>query len=420
MALDLLKSAKAALKSDELTIDNAVFKLHYRATVAILIGSSLIGVAKQYFGDPINCQTASGVNSKVLDDYCWIHSTFHIRTEFQGNVGCLVDPELMTDKQSFTGGTSYFDTSAPSAGLAQISQPLAMTTPDTAFYQWVPFVLVLQAALFYIPRRIWKSCEGGLIESFGKEAKTIVILKGDSENQVKKGSVLKEDVARKYSSYFQSILHHNTGYFAQFLICEILNLLVDILNIYLTDFFLAGRFMKYGTQVWKYLTHDQFSRTDMPNPMCTVFPTVTSCTFHSVGTAAGEQKFNSLCVLSLNIINEKIYLLLWFWMFGLTLLTALHLLIRFAVIAIHPLRYILILIKTRGFTQADLSTCKSVLDRCHLGDWFVLYQLSKNSNTYFFRYLLKHLEKSLYSKPKSRPSSIRGESFPKYSEGRDL
>ena len=49
----------------------------------------------------------------------------------------------------------------------------------------------------------------------GKDAKTIVILKGDSENQAKKGSVLNEDVARKYSAYFQSILHHNNGYFAQ-------------------------------------------------------------------------------------------------------------------------------------------------------------------------------------------------------------
>ena len=31
-----------------------------------------------------------------------------------------------------------------------------------------------------------------------------------------------------------------------------------------------------------------------------------SCTFHTVGTAAGEQKFNSVCILSLNIINEKV------------------------------------------------------------------------------------------------------------------
>ena len=30
--------------------------MHYRVTVLILLTSSGIGVAKQYFGDPINCQ----------------------------------------------------------------------------------------------------------------------------------------------------------------------------------------------------------------------------------------------------------------------------------------------------------------------------------------------------------------------------
>ena len=59
----------------------------------------------------------------------------------QGNVGCLVDPELMMDKQSITGGGFYFDNSSPRSGLAQ---PGNTATPDTSFYQWVPFVLVLQ------------------------------------------------------------------------------------------------------------------------------------------------------------------------------------------------------------------------------------------------------------------------------------
>ena len=49
----------------------------------------------------------------------------------------------------------------------------------------------------------------------GKDAKQIVILKGDFEKQLEKGSFIKEDIARKYSAYFQSILHHNNGYFAQ-------------------------------------------------------------------------------------------------------------------------------------------------------------------------------------------------------------
>ena len=50
----------------------------------------------------------------------------------------------------------------------------------------------------------------------GKDARHVVILKGDRNNQIEKGgSVIKEEVARKYSTYFQSILHHNNGYFAQ-------------------------------------------------------------------------------------------------------------------------------------------------------------------------------------------------------------
>ena len=53
------------------------------------------------------------------------------------------------------------------------------------------------------------------ISASGKDAKKIVILKGDFENQSEKGSAIKEDIARKYSTYFHSILHHNNGYFIQ-------------------------------------------------------------------------------------------------------------------------------------------------------------------------------------------------------------
>ena len=58
-----------------------------------------------------------------MDDYCWIHSTFHVRSEFQGNVGCILDTVL--------------------AGQNSLAMAAA-ETPDTAFYQWVPFTLVFQ------------------------------------------------------------------------------------------------------------------------------------------------------------------------------------------------------------------------------------------------------------------------------------
>ena len=48
----------------------------------------------------------------------------------------------------------------------------------------------------------------------GRDAKRLVILKGDFESgEEKGGGQLKEEIARKYSAYFQSILHHNNGYF---------------------------------------------------------------------------------------------------------------------------------------------------------------------------------------------------------------
>ena len=64
--------------------------------------------------------------------------------------------------------------------------------------------------------------------------------------------------------------------------------------------------------------------------MCAVFPTEVSCNIPNVGAAGDAQSHNGLCVLTQvivitpqlvlilcihlkNIINEKIYLVLWFW-----------------------------------------------------------------------------------------------------------
>ncbi|XP_023346382.1 innexin inx2 [Eurytemora carolleeae] len=408
MALDVFSSVRSLFKPEDFTIDNIVFKLHYRVSVILFLGSSLVGVAKQYFGDPINCQTASGVSSKVLDDYCWIHSTFHLRNEYQGNVGCIVDSELLPERTNYI--PSYYEENRSAQSMVRTpSILLSQSTPDTSFYQWVPFTLLLQAILFYVPRKIWKSCEGGLIESFGREGKRRVLMRGDVEGALEHGFILKDDLARKYSAYFLSILHHNNGYFIQYLICEVLNFLISVGNIYLTDYFLGGRFIRYGTRVVRFLYYDQIARLDMPNPFCTVFPTITSCTFHTVGSAAGEQKFNSLCILSLNIINEKVYLLLWFWMYFLTVVSGVHLFYRLLVVFVPPLRYLLILCRTRGFSRLDSNTAKNVLSHCYLGDWFVLYQLSKNSNTYFFRYLLRHLDKAFTNQAKNKIGRLRAD-----------
>ena len=40
-----------------------------------------------------------------------------------------------------------------------------------------------------------------------------------------------------------------------------------------------------------------------------------------------------------------------------------------------------------------------------IGDWFVLYQLSKNCNPYFYREFIRELARDLRTKPKKSQSS---------------
>ena len=52
------------------------------------------------------------------------------------------------------------------------------------------------------------------------------------------------------------------------------------------------------------------------------------------------------------------------------------------------------------FKTQDLKIVKKILTFCYLGDWWVLYQLGRNSNTHFFRYLLRHIEHDFALKEK--------------------
>ena len=49
---------------------------------------------------------------------------------------------------------------------------------------------------------------------------------------------------------------------------------------------------------------------------------------------------------------------------------------------------------TGNITKAETrDSIREIVSKCHLGDWFVLYQLSRNVNMYFFRSFIKELGK---------------------------
>ena len=49
-------ATKFFLEVNQISIDNWTFKLFYKATTTLLLACSVIASAKQFFGDPINCE----------------------------------------------------------------------------------------------------------------------------------------------------------------------------------------------------------------------------------------------------------------------------------------------------------------------------------------------------------------------------
>ena len=81
-------------------------------------------------------------------------------------------------------------------------------------------------------------------------------------------------------------------------------------------------------------------------------------------------------------------------------------------------RSLLLMFRARMFRTTDLKTVRRVLSSCYLGDWWVLYQIGRNSNTHFFRYLLRHIELCICAKERQQKSAQVGGVRLKVTNGR--
>lgn len=354
MVFDIFGSLRSLLKIDPINIDNNVFKLHYKATVIFLILFSLLVTGRQYFGDPIDCIQRDDIPANIIDTYCWIHSTFTLPDAFNKTVGVEV-PHPGIDK--FVRGERRI---------------------YHKYYQWVCFVLFLQAIMFYVPRYLWKIWEGGRLRSLVLDLHD-PILKPEA----------KRDQIHQLSTYLRDNFTYHNSYFYHFLFCETFNFMTVVVNIYGVDAFLGGEFMTYGLDVLRYTRMDVETRDD---PMIRIFPRMTKCTFHRYGPSGDVQKYDALCLLPLNVINEKIYVFLWFWFVFLAIIDVVFIVYRIATIFIPKMRYINVRSRAR---LTDRFNLKIIMDSAGIGDWFLLYLLSKNMDASNFKDLLQDFAKEL-------------------------
>ncbi|RWS02486.1 innexin inx2-like protein [Dinothrombium tinctorium] len=344
----LFGSLKSFIKPQACIIDNQVFRLHYKFSVVILIAFSVMVTARQYFGDPIDCISKDDIPSNLLDTYCWIHTTFSLEDAWRKKVGTEV-PYPGVDKYKPGEKRVYH-----------------------AYYQWVCFVLFFQALFFYVPRYFWKSFEGGRMKNLLLGLNSPIV----DEDQKKKNIPL-------LVSYLERNLHnHNTSFYV-YCFAEILNLVNVVVQMVLMNRFLHGEFMTYGLKVISFSEWDWALRYD---PMIQVFPRLTKCTFHRFGSSGDVQKHDAMCILPINIINEKVYIFLWFWFCFLFFVTLLGLVYRAMIILLPKMRVLATQSRCRLINKDHLEV---VINKIKIGDWFVLDLLGKNLNALNFKELVE-------------------------------
>jgi len=352
--LDIFRGLKGLVKPHAVTIDSSIFRLHYSASVSFLLAFSLIVTTRQYVGNPIDCVHTKDIPEDVLNTYCWIHSTYTIPSAFWKRIG--------------------IDVAHP--GIDKTVDPEERRY--VRYYQWVCFCLFFQAILFYVPRWLWKNWEAGKIGALKMDLDQGIIT--ESEKRQKKKLLL---------DYLYANLKNHNFWAYRYFFCEFLGLVNIFGQMFLMDRFFDGTFLTFGIEVISFAERDQEDRID---PMVYIFPRMTKCTFHKFGTSGEIEKHDAMCILPLNIVNEKIYIFIWFWFLLLGFLTILVVTYRILIVFSPRIRAYLLYIRFRLVKKECINI---IIKKTKMGDWFLLYMLGQNIDSVIFKEVVHELARKL-------------------------
>ncbi|KAK3925482.1 Innexin inx7 [Frankliniella fusca] len=390
------------------SIDNVFFRLHYRLTFWLLLTATILVSSRQYIGEHIRC-IAGTIAGHVVETYCFFTTTFTI-------------PRYNNDSQARNSRQLFIQAPHPGVGPLGRGELEDEAVVYHAYYQWVPFVLFGQAIMFYLPHLLWRLSEGGTIKVLveGLEYGYVALLDKEVGRAPSRPAYMRRvGVVR---TAFVSRLRLNR-WWGQWLIgAELLNALNLVFQFYITDWFLGGRFIDLGATVTSRQPQDA-------DPLDLVFPKVTKCIFRKYGPTGTIQTHDAMCVMALNVINEKIYTFLWFWYLILGAFTAVGLFWRVLTLLLHNRSDLINKYLFDMDGRLDPQDFETVISRCDFSHWLFLRYLCQNMHISARIQLFKDLAEELRDMksngyhnrstlPRSDPPSYRGS--PPWDRGHDL
>lgn len=449
--LSALKALKSLIKTKSYHIDHPLFRLHYQATVGLLLAFCLILTAKVMFGDTIDCKSRTVGREDFYDNICYSQGTF---TEYAVDEETLTrvfaeqhgftmpetpptlspsdpDSEKLTEnyeKPSDSKGAQIVDSSTfpfkilsnteagdylmrqfrfvhkmirnrnfdLSARIRYLYSGIQIPNVDEQhsirlwhrYYQYIPIILFLQAVFFYLPHFLWKNWENGIVGSVCKQL---------HDNRYTPNDYIESNLPM--IEYLQNCFTFNKLLVYKYYICHIIMLFNLIAQMIVLNAIFNNQFVTYGIDTFHYLFIDSDmyglrdfsgnSTSELNSPMDFVFPKITKCVVNVLSEAGNRlDEYNFMCVLPLNIVHDKFFLLLWFWLIILTVLTVLQVIFDSLCITIPMLRKHLFKKRFGAYLVGDYKRRS-----WPLSEWFLLYLIGCNSDQFAFSALLQKLDK---------------------------
>lgn len=169
-------------------------------------------------------------------------------------------------------------------------------------------------------------------------------------------------------------ISHNI-YAIRYFVAELLNVGVVIGNIMLLNVFLRGFWWEFWPAMTILLNFD-YHNWLMESSR--VFPRIARCEFFYSGPTGTIQNLDTLCLLPLNVLNEKIYAFIYMWLLILFVISAVNILYKFLLLICRPLRMILVRI---WYREVPAFQWETILDHGQYGQWFLFCRIGENLST---------------------------------------
>ena len=128
-------------------------------------------------------------------------------------------------------------------------------------------------------------------------------------------------------------------------------------------------------------------------PQERLFPLLTKCSIHNIGSSGSTQTQDALCLLTVNLINQKVFLVIWLWL-ALLLATSFLLLGNSFLTAIFPLLRKRVLKKLFG-EKLPIHIVDSLVDKLSYGDWLVVTRVVSHFTPDVVRSVLAEVERKI-------------------------